>query len=152
MISLKSDIRIDSEGIWFYRNVEMTRRDIIALFYQHLMQDASGRHLIEIGQQRYPVEVEDTAYVVWAMQQAGAEEGINLLLSDYSLESLDPATLRIGKESIPYCKVKNGRLDARFSRSAYYQLAEHIGYDPLRDAYFLSVKGKQYCIKECATL
>jgi uncharacterized protein len=145
-----SDIRIDSEGGWFYRDVEMTRRDIVALFYQHLTQDAAGRYFIEIGQQRYPVNVEDTAYVVWAIHRDIAGECINVLLSDYSLEPLDPATLRIGKECIPYCRVKDGRFNARFSRAGYYQLAEHIEYDPLRDAYFLSVKGKQYYIRQSA--
>jgi len=136
-----SDIRIDKEGLWFYRGMEMSRRDIIRLFYRHLQQDASGGYLIEIGRQRYPVDVEDTAYAVWAAYRTesrnGIEESICLVLSDDSIESLDSSTLRIGKDNIPYCRVKNRRFDARFSRPSYYQLAEYVQYDPSRDAYFL---------------
>jgi hypothetical protein len=58
----ESDIRIDADGVWFYRGTEMIRREIIDLFYQHLRQDESGHYVIEIGQQRYPVDVEDTAF------------------------------------------------------------------------------------------
>jgi len=45
-----------------------------------------------------------------------------------------------------YCKVKDGRFDARFSRTGYYQLADHIEYDPRRDAYFISVMDKKFYI------
>jgi hypothetical protein len=67
----ESDIRIDAEGVWFYRGAEMTRREIITLFYQNLRQDDSGRYFIEIGPQQYPVDVEDTAYVVWSIDWRG---------------------------------------------------------------------------------
>jgi hypothetical protein len=138
-----SDIRIDREGVWFYRGMEMQRRDIIALFYRHLVQDESGRYFIEISPQRYPVDADDTAYVVWAAWRTfrgnQSEECICLALSDDSVEPLDPGTLRIGSNNIPYCRVRDGRFEARFSRSSYYELAEHIQYDPLRDAYYISL-------------
>ena len=124
----------------------MSRRDIIALFYKHLERDESHRYYIQIGRQRYPVNVEDTAYVVWTVRWSGAEERFHLLLSDYSIESLDLTSLRIGQESVPYCKVKDGRFDARFSKSGYYQLADHIEHDPVRDAYFISITGRKYYI------
>jgi len=44
-----SDIHIDKDGLWFYRGMEMTRRDIVRLFYRHLKRDESGGYLIEIG-------------------------------------------------------------------------------------------------------
>ena len=128
----------------------MSRRDIISLFYRHLRRDASGRCVIEIGRQRCRVEVEDTAYVVWAVRWAGHGDGeedrASLLLSDGSLEPLDPGTLRIGKDNIPYCRVKNGCFDARFSRSGYYQLAGRVEHDPSRDAYFISLRGQRHYI------
>jgi len=139
-----SDIRIDKEGSWSYGGVAMSRQDIVALFYRHLRQDRSGRCFIEIGRQRYPVEVEDTAYVVWAFRIPC------LLLSDGSVEQLDPGTLRIGRGNIPYCKVKKGRFEARFSRSGYYQLAAHMEYDPLRDAFFISLNGRPHYIPDAA--
>jgi uncharacterized protein len=140
-----SDIRIDAIGLWYYRGDEMIRRDIVALFQQHLQQDESGRYFIEIPPQRYPVDVEDTAFVVWAILWGEENEPL-LLLSDETIEELAPSTLRIGKENVLYCRIKNGRFDARFSRSSYYQLAEHIDYDPQRDAHFIIQKGHRYYI------
>jgi hypothetical protein len=147
-MSDRSDIRIDKDGQWSYRGMEMTRRDIVGLFYRHLKRDESGGYCIEIGPQRCGVEVEDTAYVVWAVhwvESTGtADEGAWLLLSDDSLEPLDPGTLRIGVDGVPYCRVKNRSFVARFSRSGYYQLAERIQHDSLRDAYFIVLQGTRH--------
>jgi hypothetical protein len=138
----ESDIRIDAEGVWYYRGAEMTRREIIVLFYDHLRRDESGRYYIEIGAQRYPVDVEDMAYVIrevrWADNGNEAKGRAHLLLSDGSVEELDPDTLKIGADDIPYCSVKGGRFDARFSRSSYYQLAESIQHDPRHDTFSIS--------------
>lgn len=142
-----SDIRIDSEGTWFYRDTRMTRQDIIGLFYKHLKQEDSGRYCIEIGEQRCPVDVEDTAYVIWTLRWAGAgasEDSALLYLSDGSTEKMDPGTLHIEVNHIPYCNVKGGRFKARFSRPAYYELAERLRYDPANDSYFVSLNNRTY--------
>jgi uncharacterized protein len=141
-----SDIRIDTNGVWYYRGNEMTRRDILTRFYQHLLHDESGSYFIELGPQRYQVDVEDTAFVVWAVLWAEGNEA-SLLLSDETIEELDPSTLRIGRDNILYCRVKNSRFDARFSRSSYYRLAERIEYDPQRDACFISMTDCRHYIR-----
>ncbi len=147
-----SDIRIDRDGVWFYRGAEMSRHDIVSLFYRHLIQDTSGSYFIEMRNQRYPIEVEDTAYVVravyWIDGRNGTEECLRMLLSDGSMEELDPGTLRLGKDNIPYCKVRNGRFDARFSTSGYYKLADRIEHDPSKDEYFITLNGRRYCIPD----
>ena len=149
---MASDIRIDREGAWYYRGVEMTRRDIVKLFYKNLRQDASGRYFIKIKKQKYPVEADDTAYVIWALEWSqsgdGAEECVRLLLSDDTSEDLKPETLRIRKNNILYSRVKDGRFDARFSTSSYYRLAEHVQYSPVQNSYFILFRGKPYPIDE----
>jgi len=146
-----SDLRIDREGKWFYGEREMSRQDIVALFYRHLIMDEFGSFFVEIREQSYPVEIEETAYVIWAVYARGAAGTADgrtyLLLSDDSVEELDVATLRIGENNVPYCKVKNGGFDARFATSSYYQLAELVQYDESRDRYFLLVKGQIYYIE-----
>jgi uncharacterized protein len=152
MIPSTGDIRIDIDGLWFYRSIEMSRRDIVRLFYRHLVKDESGRYYIQMKEQRYPVEVEDTAYIVWSLlwidSHKGGEECIHLLLSDDSVEILALETLRIGRNGVPYCRVKNGSFDARFSRSSYNRLAEHIQYDPQRSDYFVMLGKRRYYIAE----
>jgi hypothetical protein len=151
-----SDLRIDREGLWYCRGAEMTRREIIRLFYRNLIRDESGRYSIKIGTQNYPVDVEDTAYVVWNVRYSkkakNAGECIDLLLSDDGIERLDPGTLTIGADNIPYCRVLNGRFEARFSRSAYYALAEYIHYDPRLDSYYLLLNNSSYYIEKTITV
>jgi hypothetical protein len=129
----ESDIRIDADGVWFYRGVEMTRRDIISLFYEHLQRDSAGRYFIEMNGQRRLMVVEDAAYVVWSLRWS--EESAFLLLSDDSVEIFEPDTLRIAANHVPYCLVKNRRFEARFSRAAYYRLAERLHFDSLTGKY-----------------
>jgi hypothetical protein len=151
-----SDLRIDREGLWYYRGVVMTRREIIRLFYRNLIRDESGRYSIKIGTQNYPVDVEDTAYVVWSVRYSGktenAVEYIDLLLSDDGTEQLDPGTLTIGANNIPYCRVLNGRFEARFSKSAYYALAQHIHYNSQLDRYYLLLNNSSYYIEKAITV
>jgi hypothetical protein len=58
------------------------------------------------------------------VSKSDKEEGIYLLLSDQSLEKMDPETLWVGNNNVPYCSVKNKTFGARFSRAGYYQFAE----------------------------
>lgn len=143
-------IRIDKEGVWYYRGSEMFRKEIVNFFYQNLKQDASGLYLIELENDRCYLDVEDTAFVVRSVRQTLSEkEGKTvfcLLLSDDTVDVLDPATLRIGEGNVLYCCVKNGRFTARFLRAAYYQLADYIEYDENQDEYFIRLNRKDYYI------
>ncbi|MDI6777506.1 MAG: DUF1285 domain-containing protein [Syntrophales bacterium] len=141
---------MDTEGVWYYKGVEMTRRDIVNYFYQNLKQDQTGRYLIELENERCYLDVEDTPFVVKAVlrsvSKSNEEEAIYLLLSDDTLERLDPHTLWIGNDNVLYCTIKNHRLNARFLRAGYYQLASGIEYDAQKDAYFISLNGHRYYI------
>jgi len=141
-------IRIDKEGVWYYNGAVMFRKEIVNLFYQNLRQDASGRYLIELENDRCYLDVDDTAYAVRSVRQTlSGNEGkkvFHLLLSDDTTETLDPATLRIGHENVLYCSVKNHRFEARFLRPAYYQLAGDIEHDEILDAYYIPLDGERY--------
>ena len=144
-------IRIDKEGIWHYKGSEMFRKEIVNFFYQNLRQDETGKYLIELENDRCYLEVEDTAIVVRSVRQALSEKDgktvFYLLLSDDTVDLLDPATLRIGKENVLYCTVKADRFEARFLRPAYYQLAGDIEYDEGQDKYFIPLNGERYYLK-----
>ncbi len=144
------DIRIDKEGIWYYKGAEMFRREIVELFYRHLKKDEAGKYLIELENDCCYLEVEDTAFVVKSVFCSEYENGYQffLLLSDGTIEKLNPDKIWIGQDNVLYCKIKSGPFDARFSRASYYQLAEYIQYDPQKDVYFLLVDGIPYYIKQ----
>jgi len=67
-----------------------------------------------------------------------------LILSDETEEALAPDTLYVGNENVLYCEVKEKRFPARFLRSAYYQLAEHVVEED--GTYVLPLNGKTYPI------
>jgi hypothetical protein len=130
----------------------MFRKEIVNFLYQHLKRDKDGRYLIELGGDRCHFDVEDTAFVVSAVLQPTVADGVageslELLLSDGTAEQLDATTLRIGKDNIPYCSVKNHLFDARFSRVSYYQLAHFIRHDSERDAYYILLNGTSHYIR-----
>jgi hypothetical protein len=82
------------------------------------------------------VEVADAPFVVTRIERR--DEGFVVHLNDGTRETVDPATLRVGPRDVPYCAVKDGRFEARFSRAAAYQLwalaehDEHAGRSVLR--------------------
>jgi len=144
-------IKIDKDGIWYYRGKEIVRKDIIHYFYQHLKRDEYGRYIIELEDDCCYLEVEDTPFVIKAVygpdSQSSNEKYIYVLLSDHSLEKLDLDTLCIGKENVLYCSIKDNAFVARFSRASFYQIANFIEYDAEKDKYLISLNGISYYIK-----
>ena len=146
----ESEIKIDKEGIWYYRGAHMFRKEFLCVFFENLKIDENGKYLIELGEERCYLDVEDTAFVVSSVFKAHhKKEGCDCLfvnLTDDSIEKLDLNTLQIGCNNVPYCQVKNGKFKARFSRKSYYQLAEHIEQSKDGRNYFIRLNGKNFYI------
>lgn len=143
------DIRIDREGIWYYRGAEMYRKDILRLFYEHLKKDAHGCYLIDMGDEKCYLDVEDTPFVVTSVDRSGSDaegEHVTLTLIDGTEEKLNPASLRIGKDNVLYCSIRNGEHEARFSRASYYEMAGAFEYDSETDLFFFSINGRRHDI------
>jgi hypothetical protein len=117
-------LHVDRNGDWFDDDVEITHAGILANLRTNLRRDAQG-YFIQT-RVRIPVEVEDTPFVVTRVERRG--DTLRVVLNEGSEETVDPATLRIGPADVPYCAVKLGAFEARFSRAATFQLwglAEH---------------------------
>jgi hypothetical protein len=147
-----SDIRIDKEGVWYYKGAHMFRKEILSVFFEHLKIDECGKYLIELGEERCYLDVEDTAFVVAAVYKTKLpDEGrfqIDVLLSDDSCEKLEMNSLYVGSDNVLYCRVKEGKFIARFSRSSYYQLAEFIEQSENGNHFFINLNGEKYLINE----
>jgi len=143
-------IRVDKDGLWYYQGALMFRKDILEVFFQNLKRDEEGRYLVDLEGDRTFIEVEDTPIVVEAVAKHDSSdqegESIEIFLSDSTSESLDPSTLRMSAENVLYCGIRNGALEARFLRAAYYQIAECIEHDGGKDSYFIPLNGKNYYI------
>ncbi|MGA2780411.1 MAG: DUF1285 domain-containing protein [Smithella sp.] len=147
-----SDIRIDKEGVWYYKGAHMFRKEILSVFFEHLRIDECGKYLIELGPERCYLDVEDTAFVVAAVYKTKLPDNgrfqIDVLLNDDCCEKLEMNSLYIGNDNVLYCRVKEGKFTARFSRKSYYQLAEFIERSENGNHYFINLNGENYFIVE----
>jgi hypothetical protein len=145
-----SEIKIDKEGVWYYKGAHMFRKEILCVLFEHLKIDESGKYLIELDEERYYLDVEDTAFVVAAVSKTKLQdEGLDqfdVLLNDDSCEKLEMKSLYIGKDNVLYCRVKEGIFTARFSRKSYYQLAEFIEQSEIGNNFFINLNGEKYFI------
>lgn len=146
------EIRIDKDGLWYYKGAHMFRKDILSIFYEHLRVDDSGRYLIELGPECCYLAVEDTVFVIAAVFKTknpdNGQDRIEILLNDDTCEILNLNSLRTGKDNVLYCRVKAGKFTARFSRKGYYQLAEFIEPSEDDNRFFISLNGQKYFIRE----
>ena len=144
----EASILIDKEGRWFFQGEEITHRKTYLLYNRHLTRDEAGRTILQIGREICPVEVEDAPFLVKTLECVTAGQGelesVGLILNDDSREPLIPETLRIAANHIPYCRVRAGMFEARFSRGAYQLLVPFIQDDAQEKRFFIAIAGKRY--------
>jgi len=146
-------IYVDKEGTWFHKGVPIVHHGFLLLFYQSIYLDEQGRYIIKLHNQTCRLDVEDTPFVVLGVTfvPCGDDRGNDcfmLHLIDETEEALDPATLTVGADHVLYCKIRQGRFTARFSRPGYYQLAQHIQEDTVTGRFFIFLNGNTYFIDD----
>jgi uncharacterized protein len=129
---------IDKDGRWFQNQAEIIHPGIFKMFCDALEHSPDGGYLVRMGNQICRVEVEDAPFVVKDVSEQDGE-GPVLVLNDGSVEPLQPQSVWIGKDNVPYCRIRNESFPARFSRQAYYRLAAHIVHDEATGEYFLQI-------------
>ena len=133
-------LRVDRDGDWYDDDVQVTHAGILANLRASLRRDAGG-YFIQT-RVRIPVEVEDTAWVITRLE---LRDGIlTAQINDGSEEIVDPATIRLGADHVPYAAVKGGGFAARFARAAAFQLLGLADYDETADRGTLRVGGREY--------
>lgn len=142
-----SNIRIDEEGEWYHADNRIFRREILELLYERLQPAPQGGYLLSDERGGYPIEVADAPFVISRVDRVVDDSGReSVLLGLKHLpepETLDPSTLRVGKDNVLYCRIRSGRFPARFSRPAYYQIAEFIREGP-EGEFFVEIDGTRY--------
>ena len=121
-------ITLDADGRFWHEGDPIDNPRIAALFHRSIERTPGGTYVLHIPPFTYPIEVKDTPYFVTRVEVAG--DGAHILLSDGTTEELDAQSLRYVAGRGFSCTVKrdskNGPLSARFSRPAYYALADNI--------------------------
>ena len=142
------NIRIDKEGNWYHRGLPIINKKIYIHLNQCLSKDPSGRYILEMDGEKCLLEIEDTPFVVKEVSlktAPGKPPTLFIKLNDETGEKLSTDTLRVGKENVLYCEVKEGFCEARFLRASYYQLAQFLQHD--EKGYYLLVEGKRTYLK-----
>jgi hypothetical protein len=139
-------LRIDVDGDWFDDDVAITHAGILANLRSLLKRDAEG-YFIQT-RVRIPVEVGDVPFVVTRIERRG--ETLHAFLSDGTEADVDPATLRVGPDDVPYCSVRDGAFEARLSRAAAFQMLALADYDEGTGRGALRLGGREYPLRRSA--
>ena len=102
---------------------------------------------LQAGPLRVPVRVDDAPFVVVRAEPGADPDTIEVHLSDGSQEPLEAGSLVLDRRGIPYCRVKGGRFRARFSVSAWLQLAEKVEVDPGSGEPALVLGGRRFVLR-----
>jgi hypothetical protein len=140
---------IDKDGAWFQNGAQIVHPEIYLLFNQILEKDLDGGYQVRLGGEVCRVQVEDAPFVVQRVEE-DERDRLYIELNDKTRELFDPERFWIGEKNVPYIKVKNGSFHARFSRPAYYQLAEHIVADEREESFFFMFHGNRVPVKRSA--
>src|SRR4029077_2031266 len=96
------------DGNWYSDDERIDNPRIALLFSQSIKQNPDGSFFLQVAEERAPITVEDTPYVVKSIEGDG-EGGLVVVLNDDSREALDPATLEVGADNVLYTRVKGGK-------------------------------------------
>lgn len=125
------DMRIGLDGTWYYASSPIGRKELVKLFSTVLHRDDAGDHWLITPAEVCRIQVDDAPYlaVEATAEGSGKDQKITLrtnidqtvaIGADHPLRvEVDPETL----EPRPYVGLERG-LEARLTRSVYYQLVE----------------------------
>ena len=132
------------DGNWYTDDERIGNARIALLFSRSIKCNQDGSYYLQVAEERAPITVEDTPYVVKAVYEN--DGGFVIVTNDDEREPLDPATLEVGCDNVLYCRVKTGAFPARFLRTAYYHLSDNFFTDEV-GTFSLVVHGQRYPIK-----
>jgi uncharacterized protein len=126
-LSRETRIRIDREGRFFHEDDLIVHEALWHSLASWVDVDPeSGRYILKNNINWAFVTVDDTPLVV----KRYFPDDAHVLVTDGTSEPLDLATLTLDASDVPYCRVRGGKLPARFSRQAAYSLLENARIDP----------------------
>jgi uncharacterized protein len=137
------------DGNWYTDDERIDNPRIALLFSRSVKRTPDGSFYLQVAEERAPITVEDTPYVIKAVYEDD-NGGFIVVTNDDEHEALDAATLEVGLDNVLYCRVKGGAFPARFLRTAYYHLSNNFFTDD-GETFSLVVHDRRYPVKLTAT-
>ena len=122
-------MRIARDGTWYYHGSPIGRKEMVRLFASVLNRREDGSYWLGTPVEEGTIEVEDAPFVTTALSIEGEGEAANLAFTtnvddEVPLDEAHPLRVAEGEQGpMPYVLVRDG-LEAKISRSIYYELAE----------------------------
>lgn len=124
-------IRIARDGVWFYRDSPIARKELAKLFSTVLRRDEEGRFWLVTPAERGTIQVDDAPFT--AVELAAEGDGKEMVLrfrnnfDDWVTAGPDhPIAVTFDPDSgepSPYIRIRDN-LDALILRSVFYELVE----------------------------
>ena len=130
------------DGNWYSDEERIDNPRIALLFSRCLKRNPDGSYYLQVAEERAPVTIEDTPWVVRSIED-GDGGALTIVLNDDSREPLDPASLEVGRDNVLYCRVKGGEYRARMLRNAYNHLSPLFEPDD-RGGFSIVVGGRAF--------
>ncbi len=132
------DIRIAADGTWYHEGVAIRRPALVRLFAGVLRREATGDYWLVTPVERARIKVDDVPFLAVELKAEGVDKAQRLSFRTNLDEWVTagparPITFRpqpCGREAAPYIMVRDG-LEARLTRTVYYELAERALEDRL---------------------
>lgn len=124
----QTGLRLDRQGRWWHEGDLVEHEGLRRALFSWLDRLEDGRFILRLDGDRFAyVEVEDTPFIVRAIELSTSTQGVRVVLhlNDGGEEELAYGTLKVEPDNALTCEVR-GRFRARYSRGAYYQLGELI--------------------------
>ena len=125
------DIRIDSQGDWFYQGDKMERQAVVRLLSRILRKDG-GEYFLVTPYEKMKICVDDVPFVVVMMDKDGdgVKQKIHFSTQQgdcFTLSENHPLKVEYNErnEPAPYVSVRHN-LMAKLNRPVYYELADVV--------------------------
>jgi hypothetical protein len=125
------DIKINSDGLWFYHGSPIGRKKLIKLFASVLSLDKNGKYWLTTPAEKGEIIVEDVPFQAVEMNVQGENEyqilsfrtNIDEIIIAGHTHSIRIEINPITDEPSPYIMVRDG-LEARLTRAVFYQMVD----------------------------
>ena len=138
-------LRLDRDGQFWHQGERVDHARLRQALLRWLDVRDDGRDIIRLDDTRHAyVDVDDTHLRVTAARWH--DDRLTLILDDGSEEELAYASLALGADGGLRCRVRGGRLTARFTSAAQQVALERLDSDASTDGHVLVAAGRRWPI------
>jgi len=143
-------MRIDRDGVWYYHGSPINRKELVCLFASVLTRDADGAYWLVTPAEVCRVDVEDAPFVAVELFKCGCgrEQVLSLRTNVDEIVTIDDDHVlyvdtnpETGEPS-PYIVLRD-TVEARVSRSVYYELVAHGVEEKVEGEHIFGVWSKE---------